>query len=172
MCKAKRLAVPSRITEPAGRTPRAGTVIASVCRLLRARGPRCFPGSTTDPGGEGCRAGLPPSLRGAQRGPLTCVASSRARTSCIRKGSKPRPTVQKNRAPAAGRHPGSRGPAAMAARGHVAAESRGRGRPRRVPETSEAARRGERTGWSQRQAGLGEQGGSGQLGVTPAGFRG
>lgn len=68
MCKAKRLAVPSRITEPAGRTPRAGTVIASVCRLLRERGPRCFPGSTTDPGGEECRAGLPPSLRGAHRG--------------------------------------------------------------------------------------------------------
>ena len=109
----------------------------------RRRGSRRLPGSETDPGGEvGCgRASLRPS--GAQRGRLTCVACSRTRTSRIRKGSKPRPAVQKKRAPAAGPELGSPGPAAMAAR------ARPRG-PRVTWPRARAARpralRGGRTG--------------------------
>lgn len=107
-----------------------------------ARGP-CFPESTRTLAGRETRRGQgqgrPPSRPGAQRGRLTCVAASRARTSRIRKGSRPRPAVQKNRAPAAGREPESVGTAAMAARARPRRSgSRGLGRARRVPALPEA----------------------------------
>lgn len=84
---------------------------AAAARVGGERG-RVAPRVSVGPAGRVQRRGLP-SLR-AQRGPLTCVACSRARTSRIRKGSKPRPAVQKKRAPAADPDWGSAGPAAAA----------------------------------------------------------
>lgn len=145
---------PEVIKGPASKSPRAGTVATVGLRRSHS-----FPGSQTDPGGRAAGAGPPPSLRDG-RGSLTSVASSRARTSRIRKGSKPRPTVQKNRAPAAGRHTGSLGPAAMAARGHVVSGARAR----RMSAPSEAACGSGPAPWSQRLAGRECSGGSGRLG--------
>lgn len=97
--------------------PRAGTVASVSLGTENGGRSGCVPGSKPLRGEVAGLAGQgrPSSRPGAQRGRLTCVAASRARTSRIRKGSRPRPAVQKNRAPAAPADRGSPG-TAMAAR--------------------------------------------------------
>lgn len=60
--------------------------------------------------------GPPHFLPSTRQRRLTCVALSRARTSCSRKGSRPRLAVQKKRAPTAGPKRGSPVATAMAFR--------------------------------------------------------
>lgn len=108
------------IKGPASRTGFAG----------RQRGVRvAFAGRGPTPAGrdhgQGWRLGRPASRSSSLRGRLTWVAASRSRTSRIRKGSRPRPAVQKNWAPAGGPERGPPGTTAMAARGHVASGARG-----------------------------------------------
>lgn len=143
-------------------------------RGLRAGDSRRFPGSTRTLARR--EQGRPPSRRGAQRGRLTCVAASRARTSRIRKGSRPRPAVQKNRAPAAGRQPESVRNAAMTARARPRGSgSRGLGARAAHPRVPGGVRGDRRAGWSPKPAG-GENPGwgweSGPLGGVGVGLLG
>lgn len=102
--------------------------------------------------GNGAGAGAePPTFPGAQRGPLTSVAASRARTSRIRKGSRPRPAVQKNRTPASVPDPGSPRTSDMAAGARPRGfRSRGLGRARLAPGGGAQGRVVPKAGWGGR----------------------
>lgn len=110
---------PTVIKGHASRTAKA-RVFASpsgVCDRPWREGPRPRAGT-----------GPPHFLPSTRQRRLTCVALSRARTSCSRKGSRPRLAVQKKRVPAAGSKGRSSVTAAMALEeggGHVASGARG-----------------------------------------------
>lgn len=89
-----------------------------------------FPGLRPALAGRGTQG--PGDPVGTRRARLTCVASSRACTSRIRNGSRPRPAVQKNRAPPAGSEPGSAPAAAIVLRRGPETRSRELGRVPRV----------------------------------------